>query len=116
MNVKQRVGEAMAREIIGVEPLKGPPGLVALLQKKYGVKMDFSDFFGNPDPIVQQMAQKLSDYAQQLKSGALTQAEYNDLASDATTLDDVARAGKTVGELEALDEAISALQTIAGAV
>lgn len=78
--------------------------------------MDLSDYFGDPDQIVDQMAKNLDSYRQQLQSGAITQDEYNDLVNDATTLDDVAKAGKTVAELELLDETIKTLKDIASAV
>lgn len=78
--------------------------------------MNFEDFFGDPDPIVQQMAQNLASYAQQLQSGEITQDEYNDLVNDGTTLNDIATAGKTVAELALLDKIIAALKEIAAAI
>ncbi len=78
--------------------------------------MDFSDFYGDPDPIVQQMAQKLNDYSQQLKAGKITQDEYNDLVNDATMLDATAVAGKTVGELALLDKTVTLLREIAAKI
>lgn len=78
--------------------------------------MDFSDYFGDPDPIVQEMAQNLDSYKQQLQSGSITQDEYNDLVNDVTSVNSAVVAGKTVSELEILDEAIAALKDIAAAV
>ncbi len=76
----------------------------------------FEDFYGDPDPIVQAMAKKLADYRDQLVAGEILPDEYTDLCNDATTLDDVAKAGKTLGELALLDKTITLLQEIAAAI
>ncbi len=75
--------------------------------------MNFSDFFGDPDPIVQEMAKKLNDYTDQFHNGQLTQDEYSDLVADAVSLNDAARAGKTVTELAMLDNAIQMMKSLA---
>ena len=86
-------------------------------QKDEGnTQMNFSDFFTNTDPIIQEMAKRLDQYAQQLKSNQISQDEYNDLVNDATLVDDVARAGKTLAELALLDQTIAMLKEIAAAV
>ena len=77
---------------------------------------DFSDFYGDPSDIIQEMAHALAYYYQQLQNGEISSDEYNDLVSDATTLNDVAAAGKTIGELALLDKAIAALKEIASAI
>jgi len=76
----------------------------------------FEDFYGDPDPIVTAMAKKLADYRDQLQAGEILPDEYTDLCNDAIALGDVARAGKTLGELALLDKTIAALQQIAAAI
>lgn len=78
--------------------------------------MNFSDFYGDPSDIIQQMAKKLNTYSIQLTNGEITQDEYNDLCDDATILNDVAKTGKTLGELALLDKTIAALKEIASAI
>lgn len=76
----------------------------------------FSDFYGDPSDIVQQMAHNLDTYTTQYQSGQISADEYKDLCDDATILDDVAKAGKTLGELELLANTIQVLKEIVEAV
>jgi regulator of sigma D len=75
--------------------------------------LTLNDFLAHDSSIVRDVAKELLQYQDELKSGAITDAEYLDLCQDLTSLHTIEELSNKIEERQMLQSAFEAMLKIA---